>query len=583
MPVFYTYFHVCRAKNSVGNRTHQFHVIELRKPIGRTPKMSVRCTISRSFFAAGIAVSAIAAPLLTASYTPAAAQAVSISAEFRTALEPYGSWEHSRRWGEVWIPARVARDWRPYTVGHWVFSDDYGWYWVSDDEEAGWGVVTFHYGRWVDDDELGWAWVPGNTWGPGWVQWRRGRSHVVGGAPLPPDDVVVEYRERPQVWIFVRERDLIAPRVTQVILPPQEREVFFRETVVVNRTVVFEDRRFAVNPGISPTFVAAEVGRPISRFEVRPHVLAGTAALAGAIVVRAEDIRNRERVREITRESTFVRETSNTIQPARNVPPPQPLAPNERGRLGDVPLRAAQGAGQTGQNRPGGPNAPQGGPNANIGQPNVPSTQEQRQGAVPGQQRQGAPLGQPLQQQERENRPGAPGTTGAAPGVPPTGAPGDRRTVQPGRDQRNPREGRPGTPPGAPPATSGAAPNAQPNAPGEPRGARPEQRGPREGRPGTPGAPPATSSAAPNAQPNAPGEPRGARPEQRGLREGRPGTPGAPPATSGAAPNAQPNAPGEPRGARPEQRGLREGRPETRGGPPSSSGQPSRPPQAGAE
>src|SRR5258707_2151846 len=143
---------------------------------------------------------------------PAAAQAVSVSVEFRSALEPYGAWHHHRRWGEVWIPSRVARDWRPYTVGHWVYSQDYGWYWTYDDQEADWGLVTYHYGRWVADDQFGWMWIPGTEWGPGWVQWRLGRQHV-GWAPLPPDEVMVEYRERPQFWIFVRERDLSKVRI----------------------------------------------------------------------------------------------------------------------------------------------------------------------------------------------------------------------------------------------------------------------------------------------------------------------------------------------------------------------------------
>src|SRR6266700_2087199 len=91
----------------------------------------------------------ISAPLAAPFPTPAAAQARSgISSEFRQALEPYGEFRTLPRWGEVWIPTQVARDWRPYTVGHWVYSDDYGWYWASDEAEADWGWVTFHYGRW---------------------------------------------------------------------------------------------------------------------------------------------------------------------------------------------------------------------------------------------------------------------------------------------------------------------------------------------------------------------------------------------------------------------------------------------------
>src|SRR5258708_34032065 len=88
----------------------------------------------------------VAPPIVTFTTftTPAAAQArVEISAEFRTALEPYGEFRQHAPWGEVWVPAHVGRDWRPYTVGHWVYSDDYGWHWGSDDAEAEWGLGRF--------------------------------------------------------------------------------------------------------------------------------------------------------------------------------------------------------------------------------------------------------------------------------------------------------------------------------------------------------------------------------------------------------------------------------------------------------
>ena len=31
----------------------------------------------------------------------------------------------------VWVPRNVGPYWRPYTVGRWVFTDRYGWMWVS--------------------------------------------------------------------------------------------------------------------------------------------------------------------------------------------------------------------------------------------------------------------------------------------------------------------------------------------------------------------------------------------------------------------------------------------------------------------
>jgi hypothetical protein len=436
--------------------------------------MLARPKTIRALLIAGIAVCAIASPLVDISVVPAAAQAVSVSVEFRTALEPYGAWQRHRRWGEVWIPSRVARDWQPYTVGHWVYSQDYGWYWAADDQEADWGLATYHYGRWVVDDQFGWMWIPGTEWGPGWVQWRHGRQHV-GWAPLPPDEVMVEYREAPQFWVFVRERDLVAPRITEVILPQQEREVFFRDTVVVNRTVVLEDHRFGVNPGIPPTYIAAAYGRPIPSYQISPRVFGGTANLPGAVVVRADDFRNRERIHEIARESTFVRQTTNTVAPARELPPLQPLGANERGRLGALPPRAAQpGFTVTGQNGSNAPATP--GTERPTGQP-----------PRPAPSRQGTPPGQPLQQQGREGRPGAEGAAPPGPGP----APGELRGNQGQRDQRNLREGRPVAPnaPGASPNTTGAAPGAQRNeGRGDVRGTQPgrDQRGLREGGPGAP-------------------------------------------------------------------------------------------------
>jgi hypothetical protein len=513
--------------------------------------MRARPKTIRGLLIAGVAVCAIAPPLVSMTVIPAAAQAVSVSIEFRTALEPYGSWQHHRRWGDVWIPSRVSRDWRPYTVGHWIYSQDYGWYWTPDEQEADWGLVTYHYGRWVMDDQFGWMWIPGTEWGPGWVQWRHGGQRV-GWAPLPPEDVIVEYREAPQYWVFVRERDLVAPRVTEVILPPQEREVFFRETIVVNRTVELQDRRFAVNPGVPPTYIAAAYGRPIPTYDISPRVFAGTANLPNATVVRAEDFRNRERVREITRETTIIRQTTNTVAPARELPPLQALGANERGRLGAVPPRAAQpGAATTGQGRPEGSNAAA----APGAQP--PTGQPPRQGAAPGQQ--------PSQQQGREE--GRPGAREPAPGAAQQGpgpVQGALRGNQGERDQRNLHEGRPAAPntPGAAP-TTGAAPNAQRNeGRGDARGAQPgrDQRGLREGGPGAP---------SPNAQ-GPSGEGR------RGPQAGPPSTSGA----AGAAPGAQRN---EGREAQPgrDQRGLREGGP---GGPPNAqvpSGEGRRGPQAG--
>src|SRR5437899_10500098 len=60
-------------------------------------------------------------PIVIGTTTPAQAQ-VAVRAEFRTALASYGRWERHSRWGEVWVPTRVSREWRPYPVGHWAYT-----------------------------------------------------------------------------------------------------------------------------------------------------------------------------------------------------------------------------------------------------------------------------------------------------------------------------------------------------------------------------------------------------------------------------------------------------------------------------
>lgn len=277
--------------------------------------------------------------------TPAAAQQVSI--EFRTALDPHGQWRRSSRWGDVWIPARVERNWRPYTAGHWVYTDDWGWYWVTDKPEAKWGWVVYHYGRWVLDPELGWVWVPGREWGPAWVTWRRGHDHI-GWAPLPPDPVVVEYRDTPDVWIFVRARDFTAPDVARVVIAGPRVDTYIRQTVVVNRTVVLRDRGsqvVVVNPGIEPQLVSAVVGQPLPTYRVRPRVLAGTSRVPNAVEVQASEAQQVQQAAT----TVSVQRTETTIEPAKDVPEPQPLAADSSGRLGENPPKAARAAAQQGE------------------------------------------------------------------------------------------------------------------------------------------------------------------------------------------------------------------------------------------
>jgi hypothetical protein len=399
------------------------------------------------------------APLVGVAITPAHAQA-SISVEFRTALQDHGRWQRHARWGEIWVPGNLAQDWRPYTNGHWVYTDDWGWYWVEADAEASWGWVTNHYGRWIyDDDE--WAWVPGEEWGPAWVEWRRSNNNdVVGWAALAPDEVVAEYRESPRYWVFVRSRDFVSPRIASVIVTEREYPTFFRETVVVNRTVVVRDRgpRFAVNPGIPAAYIAASVGRPLRSFEVQPRVLAGTAGIRGAVVVREQDLR-----RQGFRAQATVRETRTEIRPERNVSAPRALGAGEQGRLGDNPPRAARTEQGSNQGR-----------NANDRQGAQDRNRNERQGAEDrnrnANERQGA-------EDRNRNANERQGTTGRGRGE-------DRQQGAPDRNRAQPKQ-RPSTEGRGEPRQGAQEPNRgeqqRQGAEGRNRGPQPQQRG-TEGR-----------------------------------------------------------------------------------------------------
>ena len=300
--------------------------------------------LRRLLLGVALGAAALSAPVVVGSLTPAYAQ---VSAEFQAALEPYGEWRRNARFGEVWVPDDRPAGWRPYTEGHWVYTDDWGWYWVADDEEADWGWVTYHYGRWVHD-RGSWFWVPGDEWAPAWVDWRRGNDYV-GWAPLPPELIVDEdeYTNDPGYWVFVQPRYMIAPRLRTYYLPQQRAVIVFRQTVVVNRTVRLEHNRnrFAVNPGIAPGIIGLAAHRSIPTFRVQPRVLAGTHGVIGAVQVRPQDFgrRGQPRAKGVNPLHATIEPTKTVVQPVTSVPKAQPLGKDEHGRLGSHPPRAAQG------------------------------------------------------------------------------------------------------------------------------------------------------------------------------------------------------------------------------------------------
>ena len=56
-------------------------------------------------------------------------------ADFYEPLAPFGYWIEIEPYGLCWQPTKIAEDWRPYSNGHWLWSDS-GWYWVSEEPWA---------------------------------------------------------------------------------------------------------------------------------------------------------------------------------------------------------------------------------------------------------------------------------------------------------------------------------------------------------------------------------------------------------------------------------------------------------------
>jgi hypothetical protein len=184
-------------------------------------------------------------------------------------LAPYGTWIRYPEYGYVWIPRNMGYRWRPYTQGHWIWTN-FGWTWISDFD---WGWAVFHYGRWGYDDRLGWFWVPGTVWGPAWVVWRSSDLYF-GWAPLPPG---VEWRPRygfggpfdvpDHYWVFVEGRYFLRNGLHGYALP------FERNRTIVRMSELHQNIRFrnddVVNEGIDREVVRRVTRETLGTYELR--------------------------------------------------------------------------------------------------------------------------------------------------------------------------------------------------------------------------------------------------------------------------------------------------------------------------
>jgi hypothetical protein len=180
--------------------------ITLLLALAVAPFVTVSDAAAHSEFAVGISINAVS--------------------DFDAPLGAYGYWVDRAPYGRCWYPAYVGSNWRPYSDGHWEWTDS-GWYWVSSEP---WAWACYHYGRWVNDPYYGWIWVPRTEWGPSWVSWREGGGYV-GWAPLPPEcdfgpngAIAVNIVIAPRAFIFCEQRNFCGP-----IRP---------STVIVNQTII---------------------------------------------------------------------------------------------------------------------------------------------------------------------------------------------------------------------------------------------------------------------------------------------------------------------------------------------------------
>jgi hypothetical protein len=185
-------------------------------------------------------------------------------------LSPYGQWFQEPSYGWCWTPYDVSTDWRPYSDGHWEYTD-YGWSWASNEP---WGWAGYHYGRWFFDDSYGWAWQPGTEWAPAWVAWRYGDDYV-GWAPLPPaaawdESAGLNFADagmiQPDEWCFVPRAHVLDVNIRVQVTVVARNVTLFGRSHDATRFEVRNGR--PANLGLDVGQVEGFVKRPVPRMKI---------------------------------------------------------------------------------------------------------------------------------------------------------------------------------------------------------------------------------------------------------------------------------------------------------------------------
>jgi hypothetical protein len=275
---------------------------------------------------------------------------------YESDLNPYGSWVMVNGYGRCWAPNNRPAGWEPYTVGYWA-DTDYGWTWISVDDESQWGNVTYHYGRWYSAPSQGWVWIPGTTWAPAWVAWREGGGYC-GWAPLPPEagfgteysaEVADRYVPANQ-YVYCDERYVTSGRVDQHIVR-NNVTVINNTTNITNITYV---NNHVVNQGMSAANVSHATGRPVERVALvaaaTPDEARGLAAAGKPVIYAPPKIQQADKQR-VAKVKTAGENPKSPTPPENPQPPVESSRKPERGPGVSTPTNADNGAADANQQK----------------------------------------------------------------------------------------------------------------------------------------------------------------------------------------------------------------------------------------
>jgi hypothetical protein len=303
-------------------------------------------------------ISFFAAVLMLAIVSRVSAAELSVDF-FYDSLAPQGDWVEVGDYGYCWHPRDVSEDWRPYTDGHWVFTDA-GWTWVSDES---WGWATYHYGRWARVEDEGWVWVPDTEWAPAWVSWRHSDRYV-GWAPLPPEArfearVGIKswadsyYDIGPSYYSFVETRNIGSPSLRRVIVEPRENLTIINSTTNITNISYTQNNIYNAGPDYAAISRVSE--QPVQKLKlerrtdidasgmqgqqltarvqgqslqvVAPRLTASTTAVAPKKVVRRVDAAKIDRGWQKAGDPAAVEQARAKMKSEAKIPadlPPQP-------------------------------------------------------------------------------------------------------------------------------------------------------------------------------------------------------------------------------------------------------------------